>query len=558
MALNFVSPIVWKGIGTLILLLVGKFLYGGYITRSRVRAMKAQGIPILPHSLLFGHLPIFADFRAENPPDSNIYNFHKWIIENCKRYWPDRNYPPTVVYIDMWPIVDSLAMVMDPAACAQFTQTNSLPKPNIVKQFLEPLTAANDIVSTDGQVWKTWRSRFNPGFSQRNLTTLLPEILEEMTVFVQILRDLAGEDGKWGPVFQLEERTTNLTFDIICRAVLDLRLQEQTSSSQSSSLKVALLDQIKLMGMMANASRGLPIGRLPWHRAAIIRNNRDLRNILLPQIQKKLQADGNDVQKKTVVDLAIKYVDKDDPSASKQKPNAEFIDRLISNLKAFLFAGHDTTASTICFMTKELIDHPECLAKVQAEHDAIFGKDPEKAAEALASQPHLLHSLPYTLGVCKETLRLHPLAATIRECDESFCLTGRDGMTFPMAGFGAWLSPHGCQRHPDYWPRPNDFLPERWLTGEGDPMYPAKEAYTPFSVGPRNCIGMELALMELKLVLVLTSRTFEFQEAWDEWDKKQGARATPSHKVKGQRSYGVGNSTVHSKDGMPVHVRLRD
>ncbi|KAI1810643.1 hypothetical protein GGS20DRAFT_589327 [Poronia punctata] len=61
--------------------------------------------------------------------------------------------------------------------------------------------------------------------------------------------------------------------------------------------------------------------------------------------------------------------------------------------------------------------------------------------------------------------------------------------------------------------------------------------------------------MGLGLVLVLTVRTFDSRETWDEWDKD--SKATPSRAVNGQRLYQVGVSTVHPKDCMPVQVRLR-
>lgn len=111
-------------------------------------------------------------------------------------------------------------MVTDPVAASQFTVVQSLPKTPGVREYVEPLTSCIDILCTEGQIWKTWRSRFNPGFSQRNLTAILPEVIEEANVFVDGLKDMAGEGGGWGSVFQLEKRTTNLTFDIICRAAL--------------------------------------------------------------------------------------------------------------------------------------------------------------------------------------------------------------------------------------------------------------------------------------------------------------------------------------------------
>lgn len=125
-----------------------------------------------------------------------------------------------MVYLDIWPIEYGFAIVFDPVAASQFTQTPSLPKLPILKDFLGPLTSAVDIVSNEGAEWKTWRSRFNPGFSQRNLIAMLPELLEEASIFVSQLEGLAGSEGKWGSVFRFEEKTTNLTFDIICRATL--------------------------------------------------------------------------------------------------------------------------------------------------------------------------------------------------------------------------------------------------------------------------------------------------------------------------------------------------
>lgn len=175
---------------------------------------------MLPHSLLFGHLPIFADFRKAHPPDVNIYTFHTWLSKNCNNYFPDLDYLPPVVYLDLWPFNDPLAMVTDPVAASQFTSVRSLPKVQVTRDFIDPLTSCVDIVCTEGQVWKTWRSRFNPGFSQRNLTALLPEVIEEVNVFVEGLKAMAGENGAWGSVFQLEKRTTDVTFDIICRTAL--------------------------------------------------------------------------------------------------------------------------------------------------------------------------------------------------------------------------------------------------------------------------------------------------------------------------------------------------
>ncbi|KAI1385708.1 cytochrome P450 4V3 [Hypoxylon trugodes] len=556
-----VQPLLLRSLGALIAVLVVRILYKGYIERGRVGSLKAQGIPVLPHSLLYGHLPIFADFRAVHPPDINAYQFHNWLATNSKKYFPDQDRLPPVVYVDLWPVAKSLAIVYDQTAAAQFIQAKSLPKDHVNFEFMKPLTNGLDIVSAKGgDLWKRWRSRFNPGFSSRNLTAMLPELIEEVQVFADGLKNLAGKNGEWGSVFQLENRTTNLTFDVIVRASLDLRLHEQSRSSPSP-FKTVLMKQIEMMNLIVNSARAFSLGKMPWDHAAIRRNNQELREILLPHIENKMHSDINASQKKTIVDLALKYIDKDDPNASPEKPDTEFIDRLIANVKAFIFAGHDTTSSTICFMVKLLQDHPESLARLQAEHDSVLGSDPDKAVDILSASPHLLYSLPYTLGVVKETLRLNPLAATIRDSMSipGFTITAPGSpIKYPLNGFGAWVSAPGIMRRSDYWPRPDEFLPERWVAVEGDPLHvDNKDTWLPFSLGPRNCVGMELAMIELRLVCVVIARTFDIREAWEEWDKIQGPKATPTHLVNGKRLYGIGNSTVHPKDGMPVHVRMR-
>lgn len=267
-----------------------------------------------------------------------------------------------------------------------------------------------------------------------------------------------------------------------------MQFHQQTSKTDIP-LKKAYLDQLSLMSLQNNSARGILERKMPWHRTIINRNNRLMHNLIKPFIDAKLQLDGSDTtsQAKTVVELAILHIDKSDSPKSSFKPTADsqFINILISNIKAFMFAGQDTTTSTICFMFKFLQDNPECLARLRAEHDEVLGVNPEDASKALIANPHLLYNLPYTLGVAKETLRLCPLAAPAKEPPSAdFCLTVPSSpIRYPLEGFAPWIAMGGIQRSPDYWERPTEFLPERWVASEGDPLYPWKDAWMPFSIG---------------------------------------------------------------------------
>ncbi|OBR16466.1 Cytochrome P450 4V3 [Colletotrichum higginsianum IMI 349063] len=124
------------------------------------------------------------------------------------------------------------------------------PRSHLVRSTLTPLTENLDMISFDGEEWKTGRARFNPSFSSKNSWSLVPGVIEDVEVFAGLLRQRAGTDGSWGEVFPLEDLTTNLTIDIIGRAVLDVELNEQTAGP--SRFKGHFLDQISRCIVVVN------------------------------------------------------------------------------------------------------------------------------------------------------------------------------------------------------------------------------------------------------------------------------------------------------------------
>jgi cytochrome P450 len=83
-------------------------------------------------------------------------------------------------------------------------------------------------------------------------------------------------------------------------------------------------------------------------------------------------------------------------------------------IRLFLFAGHNSTASTICYCYHLLRKHPEALARIHAEHDKAFGTDLPTVATQILEEPQNINLLLYTNEVLKEAMRLFPAAAGIR------------------------------------------------------------------------------------------------------------------------------------------------
>ena len=158
---------------------------------------------------ILGHLLVCYHITSRLPKDAHPH----YLPDQIRRAMPELG---PLFYIDAWPFLTPTLVVLSPSTLHQITQAHSLPKFPAIRDFLKPLTDGRDIVSMDGQEWKTWRNVFNPGFSASHLMTLVPEIVKETTVFCTLLREHAQKRD----IFTMKSLTDNLAADVIGRVVL--------------------------------------------------------------------------------------------------------------------------------------------------------------------------------------------------------------------------------------------------------------------------------------------------------------------------------------------------
>ena len=169
-----------------------------------------------------------------------------------------------------------------------------------------------------------------------------------------------------------------------------------------------------------------------------------------------------------------------------------FTDREIRDqVMTLMFAGHDTSTSTLTFMLHELARHPDVVARLVEEQDRVL-------AGATPTIDQLEREMPYLEMVLDEVLRLYPPAwigprRAVREFE-----------------FGGWTVPRGAyvnycswasHRIPEVFPDPEAFIPERF-TRERKAALP-RGAYVPFGGGRRICIGKRFGQTEVKLVATM-------------------------------------------------------
>lgn len=179
-------------------------------------------------------------------------------------------------------------------------------------------------------------------------------------------------------------------------------------------------------------------------------------------------------------------------------PNEVPIDEIISHFIMLYFVGMDTTAHWLALSIYCLAKYPEYKKKLKEEVDKICGKNTEITYK-------MLSELKFLKAFMDEVLRLYTPAANLlpRVCVEPH--------TFQEVSIkpGVVIFPNllSSMRNQKFFPDPDSFNPERWLSDESSKIN--SFVYIPFSAGPRNCIGQHLSALEAKLVMINLIRRFD-------------------------------------------------
>jgi cytochrome P450 len=192
-------------------------------------------------------------------------------------------------------------------------------------------------------------------------------------------------------------------------------------------------------------------------------------------------------------DLATKIMTTADPLTGEKFTDAEMVDQVA----IFFLAGHETSASALAWTLYLLSLDQSAQARVAAEAQAASAEGGFTFAK--------LSKMPFTRNVFREVLRLYPpVPMMVRENlkPETF----RDRAI--KVGSQIVLSPWHLGRHQRFWDKPDVFDPDRWDRPET--KGPSREAYIPFSSGPRVCTGAGFAMVEGVLLLAILAQSFKF------------------------------------------------
>ncbi|RFU36302.1 hypothetical protein B7463_g99, partial [Scytalidium lignicola] len=509
-----------------------------------------HNLPGFPHSFLLGHIPIMAETATKIPLDAHNQLAMNYLSET----YDLRKYG--LFYVDLYPIQSTpLLVVCSNDVATQVTQSSSTyfkKHPIVIKDFGRSF-GRRGMVVLEGNEWKEVRTMFNTGFSQANLFSMVPMMAEQSEKFADRLSKFAREGGF---VASIEVLAAAVTVDIIGHAILGLDFKAQTDSP--NPVITAIIQGAKQTRSMADISpERLNLWRIAKYRYYDWVSNTAITKMLNERWKVLRENPAQTSESNAIFDLAMaKHMKRGGKLGEATK---DFMELMRDNVKTFIFAGHDTTSSTITYALFELSRNPEVLAALRAEHDAVLGDDPRDATKRLKENPRIANDLVYTTALVKETLRYYLPASSVRQAPSGTMLRGKDGNLYPTDNCMLWVANSVLMHDPEHYPEPHKFMPERFLPNSPFQQID-KSAFRPFEKGSRDCIGQELAMLESRVVLAAIVRRFDFAAAYDELDKRLGRKPQmfgEEIEAYGGRAYQVLSTTAKPKDGIPMWVKER-
>ena len=360
------------------------------------------------------------------------------------------------------------------------------------------------LLTIDGDFHRRSRRIMLPGFHRERIAASVEVMVGETNA---ALDQLAAGDR-----IDLYTWTRRLALRIAMRALFGLDPDGETARAVDAA---GLFEQALSFFSSEYALRMLRGPYTPWAR--LQQAARALDRLIYAEISSR-RASGE--RGEDILSLLLDAQDEDGNTLTDLQIRDEVM--------TLMFAGHDTTTSTVAFMFYELAHHPEIVARLQAEQDS----------ELLDGQPTPTQLMSGELAelelVFDETLRMYPPAwIGPRRSVEAFEFAGQSVPGRAFVNYSSWASHH----LPDVYPDPEEFRPERFAPDAKAAL--PKGAYVPFGGGSRTCIGMRFGQLEIRTIATLLLSRFTLSVP-DDFELE--IRQMP---------------TISPKDGLPVIVHPR-
>ena len=382
-----------------------------------------------------------------------------WFLDRCSRAYGD-------VFTLRLPLGLSMVHIARPELVkAVFGGDNDVLRAGKANAaILEPLVGPHSVLVLDGPEHLRQRKLILPAFHG-----------DRMRAWEAAVREITrAEIARWpvGRPFALRPSMQSITLDVIVRVVFGV---EDSARRDDLRRRIVAVTRIGRNPFLLFATRDRKLGpAAPWAR--FIRARDALYAALGAQIRDRRRAPGLEQRSDVLSQLLL---------ARDDEGRAMTDDEIRDELVTLLFAGHETTATSLAWAFDLLLHHPRALDRLVAELDGGGSE--------------------YLDATIRETLRVRPVVAIVdRRVREATRIGGH------LIPAGAVVCPniYLVQRREDLYEEPTAFRPERFV-GRTPPAF----GWFPFGGGIRRCLGASFATFEMQVVLPEVLRSVTLRPA---------------------------------------------
>jgi cytochrome P450 len=358
----------------------------------------------------------------------------------------------------------------------------------------------NGLVVAEGERWKRQRKMMQPMFGPVTVKRFFDLMVDSATNMVERWKPMCQSQS----CFDIAEHMNQVTLEIAGRALFH-------NGFDQAAINISRWTHII---NHYSAKPPLPIIRSFWFPS---RTNIQLKTALREFHAFLQEMIVNRRKGKEEQDLLSILLHATDEKSGEPMTDEEIGEEVLG----MIIGGHETSSSALSWVWYELHRHPEIERKLHAEIELVLGSRPLRL--------EYLPKLRYTKMVIEEVLRLHP--PFWFENRSASCDTELGGIPIPKGSLVVF-SRYSVHRHAAFWSAPDQFNPDRF---EPDREENKRSTYAsvPFGGGPRICIGIHFAMMELIAVLaVVTQRYRVVVDPHDRHQMSAKLTMTPKHGVK--------------------------
>jgi cytochrome P450 family 135 len=428
----------------------------------------------------------------------------QWLMDSCQARFGDM-FTLKIANEGTWVVTS------DPDTIKQaFTGDPSKLHAGEANRILLPVLGYNSVLLLDDERHLSERKLLLPPFHGAR-----------MQRYGELMATVACEEiERWplGEPYPLRPRMQELTLEIILRAVFGV-----VEGPRMALLRGRLRHFLDLSTSPLNMAILGTLGSERFQRFPLFRREMDAVDAPIYEEIAQRRGAGDLAGREDIMSLLLQATHEDGSPMS----DVEVRDELMT----LLVAGHETTANALSWAIERLCRHPDKLARLRTE---------VAAGEEV-----------YLKAVVQETLRLRPvISIVLRKLAEPMEFGGR----LLPAGVSIVPSIYLVQHRADIYPRPDEFLPERFIEAEGGKA-PGTYTWIPFGGGVRRCLGAAFAQFEMETVLreLVLRRELSPARTASEPVQRRSITETPRHDAKvivSQRSDADADAGVGAGAGM--------